>query len=93
MKVHESPTWVAFFKGEAAFYGSAGVPVLGSPQMFLYEDHSLFFDTPYHLTQRGKRIRTSQLIALLRPYFGAGDPALLDHPVPPISQHALLEAR
>ena len=49
------------------FYNSIDVPVLGSYSEFMY-DKSMFFDTVYHLNDRGRRYRTRQLIKLLQPY-------------------------
>lgn len=42
-------------------------PVLGRPVDFALPD-SLFFDTVYHLTSQGSKIRTDRLITLLSLY-------------------------
>ncbi|WP_420148968.1 hypothetical protein, partial [Spirosoma sp.] len=41
-------------------------PVIGSPKDFVMND-TLFFDTVYHLTQEGARIRTERLARTLTP--------------------------
>ncbi|ACV63613.1 hypothetical protein Dtox_2848 [Desulfofarcimen acetoxidans DSM 771] len=55
------------FKHITQFYHDINVPVLGSPQDFMY-DRSSFYDTNYHLTDRAMVHRTGQIILLLRPY-------------------------
>ena len=49
------------------FYQSIKVPVLGNPRNFMY-DHSWFYDTRYHLHDRGTRQNTKKIIDLLQPY-------------------------
>ncbi len=56
-----------FFISIQTFYQELGVPLLGHPQDFMYGT-SNFFDTNYHLNDRGCQERTQQLIHLLRPY-------------------------
>lgn len=41
--------------------------VLGAPADFVYDD-SLFFDSVYHLNAPGRRLRSVQLVGLLKPY-------------------------
>lgn len=69
--------WFDFYQGKTKteywqsikdFYHRIQVPILGEPEEFLY-DKSLFFDTSYHLNDRGVNQRTQQLIELLKPYF------------------------
>lgn len=55
----------------AAFYATAEVPVLGDYAEFLY-DADDFYDTAYHLNDRGKGKRTRQLLSYLRPYVAQG---------------------
>ena len=43
---------------------AGGVPVLGSPQSFVFADN-LFFDSIYHLNAAGRQLRTQRLIRLL----------------------------
>jgi hypothetical protein len=50
------------------FYRKMNVPIIGKPEDFMYDDKSMFFDTIYHLNDKGVRYRTQQLIPLLRPY-------------------------
>ncbi|MGB5898533.1 MAG: hypothetical protein WBG66_10080 [Geitlerinemataceae cyanobacterium] len=68
--------WFDFYQGKTKteywqsikdFYHRIQVPILGEPEDFLY-DKSLFFDTLYHLNDRGVNKRTQQLIELLKPY-------------------------
>lgn len=49
------------------FYKSINVDVLGNPEDSMY-DKSMFYDSIYHLHDRGVKVRTKQLIKLLRPY-------------------------
>ncbi|MEB3826133.1 hypothetical protein [Phormidium sp. CCY1219] len=56
-----------YFQSIKDFYQEIGVPVLGEPEDFMY-DKSMFYDTSYHLHDRGTRHRTRQTIDLLLPY-------------------------
>ncbi|MDY6802761.1 MAG: hypothetical protein SXA11_03010 [Cyanobacteriota bacterium] len=56
-----------YFQSIKDFYQSIDVPILGEPRDFMY-DPSLFYDTIYHLNDRGTRRRTQKLIELLLPY-------------------------
>ncbi len=47
------------------FYEERGVPVLGAPLDFNFE-RKYFLDTPYHLNEKGRKIRTSRLAQLLQ---------------------------
>ncbi|MBW4497212.1 MAG: hypothetical protein KME26_29975 [Oscillatoria princeps RMCB-10] len=55
------------FQNYQDFYRQMQVPVIGHPLDFMY-DKSMFYDTIYHLNDRGVRQRTRQLIELLKPY-------------------------
>jgi hypothetical protein len=55
-----------FFHEIEKFYDGRKVPVLGKPEDFMY-DKSMFYDTSYHLNDRGVRYRTQQIIELVRP--------------------------
>jgi hypothetical protein len=56
------------FQDIEIFYRRINVPIIGKPEDFMYDDKSMFFDTIYHLNDKGVRYRTQQLIPLLRPY-------------------------
>jgi hypothetical protein len=56
-----------FFQSIEDFYKRMKVPILSNPTNAMY-DKSMFYDTMYHLHDRGRRYRTRQLIDLLRPY-------------------------
>jgi hypothetical protein len=62
---YQAPIYQEFFQDIEKFYQSLGVPVLGNYRDFMY-DISLFYDTRYHLNDRGMRYRTNHLIDLLR---------------------------
>ncbi|WP_036478989.1 hypothetical protein [Myxosarcina sp. GI1] len=64
---YQQPESQAFFQSIADFYRSLDVPVLGQPQEAMY-DKSMFYDSIYHPHDRGKRLRTEELIQLLQPY-------------------------
>lgn len=65
--IYKLPKYQKFFQAIEKFYQDIGVPVLGKYSDFMY-DESMFFDTYYHLNDRGVRHRTRQTINLLRPY-------------------------
>ena len=60
-------TQQCFFKKIEQFYANLQIPLLGKPEDFMY-DKSMFYDTSYHLNDRGVRYRTQQIIGLIRPY-------------------------
>lgn len=62
---YKKPIYQDFFHKIEGFYKSIGVPVLGKYSDFMY-DKSMFYDTHYHLNDRGTRQRTKQLIDLLK---------------------------
>lgn len=64
---YKEPGYQEFFLSIQKFYTSIDVPVLGKYTDFMY-DKSMFYDTVYHLNDRGMRHRTRQLIDLLQPY-------------------------
>lgn len=64
--VYKEPVKQKFFRKIEKIYANAKVSMLGKPEKFMY-DKSMFFDTSYHLNDRGVRYRTKQLIELLRP--------------------------
>lgn len=64
---YSEPETQLYFQSIKDFYQSLNVPVLGEPRDFMY-DKSMFYDTEYHLHDRGVRLRTQQLIQLLQPY-------------------------
>ena len=64
---YKQPNYQDFFQNIKDFYNSIDVPVVGNYSEFMY-DKSMFFDTVYHLNDRGRRYRTRQLIKLLQPY-------------------------
>lgn len=42
------------------------IPILNTPKTFLYPD-DYFFDTMYHLKEKGKKMRTETMIQILKP--------------------------
>lgn len=66
-EVYTEPDYQQYFQVFEDFYRELGVTVLGKPDDFMY-DKSLFYDSAYHLNDRGMRQRTQQLINLLQPY-------------------------
>ena len=56
-----------FLKSIEDFYQSIKVPVIGNPMNFMH-NRSLFYDTGYHLNDRGTRQHTKKIIDLLQAY-------------------------
>lgn len=56
-----------FFQSINDFYQTIKVPLLGTYRDFMY-DKSMFYDTSYHMNDKGVRYRTKQLIDLLKPF-------------------------
>lgn len=48
-------------------YHRLGIPTVGTPKDFIY-DRSYFYDTVYHLNDRGVPMRTEKTIELLEPF-------------------------
>ncbi|MCT7984126.1 hypothetical protein NG796_12550 [Laspinema sp. A4] len=65
--VYQQPQQQAYFQSIKDFYHEIGVPILGEPKDFMYEK-SMFYDTIYHLHDRGVSQRTRQTLDLLLPY-------------------------
>ncbi|AFY85091.1 hypothetical protein [Oscillatoria acuminata] len=66
-EVYQEPAQQEYFQSIKDFYHEISVPVLGEPEDFMYEK-SMFYDTIYHLHDRGVRQRTRQTLDLLLPY-------------------------
>ena len=62
---YQAPIYQELFQDIEKFYQSIDVLVLGTYHDFMY-DISLFYDTRYHLNDRGRLYRTNHLIELLR---------------------------
>jgi hypothetical protein len=62
-------------KIQAAFKASLQMPVLDTPDEVGYADE-YYFDTRYHLDQRGSQRRAEHLVAKLSPYLAAGPRAM-----------------
>ncbi len=56
-----------FFQDIEEFYQKLGVPLLGKARDFMYPQ-SMFFNSSYHLHDRGRSQRTQQVLDLLEPY-------------------------
>ncbi|MGB6297650.1 MAG: hypothetical protein WBF90_15900 [Rivularia sp. (in: cyanobacteria)] len=56
-----------FLRSIRKFYQQNNVPVIGKPEDVMY-DKSMFYDSAYHLHDRGMKIRTLQLIKSIQPY-------------------------
>jgi hypothetical protein len=65
--VYQEPAQQEYFQSIKDFYRELGIPVLGEPEDFMYEK-SMFYDTIYHLHDRGVRQRTRQTLDLLLLY-------------------------
>ncbi len=65
--IYQEPKQQEYFKSIKDFYQGIGVPILGEPEDFMYEK-SMFYDTIYHLHDRGVSQRTRQTLDLLLPY-------------------------
>ena len=50
------------------FARDLGVPVIGTPEDFLFSDKGLFWDSQYHLNHRGRAIATKRMIGLLKDF-------------------------
>ena len=55
----------AFFESIKNLYQTLNVPILGTPEEFMYEK-SLFFNSVYHLSDRGRTQRTLQIMDFFR---------------------------
>ena len=62
---YQQPIYQNFFQAIENFYKNIGVAVLGKPSDFMYEQ-SMFYDSRYHLHDRGVMIRTRKLIGLIK---------------------------
>ncbi len=66
-EVYQERSYQNIFQQIESFYKGIGVPILGKYSDFMY-DQSMFYDSRYHLNNKGVRIRTKQIIKLLEPY-------------------------
>jgi hypothetical protein len=64
---YQEPKQQSFFLSLEDFYRKIGVTVLDHPQDFMYSK-DLFYNTIYHLNDRGTYQRTKQTINLLKSY-------------------------
>ena len=64
---YKEPSVQDAFESIKKNYESLDVPIVGKPEEAMF-DMSLFYDSAYHLHDRGVRVRTEQLISSLRPY-------------------------
>lgn len=64
---YETPAAAAGFQHIVDQYRALGIPMLGSPKDFIW-DQADFFDTNYHLVEEAKLRRTALLVTCLRPY-------------------------
>ncbi|NEQ35658.1 MAG: hypothetical protein F6K40_04845 [Okeania sp. SIO3I5] len=64
---YKKPEAEKYFQSIQDFYQLIEVPIIGKPIDFMY-DTSFFYDTTYHLNDRGTRLRTKKLIELIQPY-------------------------
>lgn len=62
---YNSERYQAYLGNLQEYFKAKGIPTIGKPQDFFY-DRPLFFDTVYHLNEEGAKIRTAELIQLLR---------------------------
>lgn len=80
---YQQPGTQAFFESINKLYQTLNVPILGSPEEFMYEK-SLFFNSVYHLNDRGRKQRTRQIIDFL------GKSSLTIPPFPPATKNLFL---
>ncbi len=66
-EIYQQPNTQSLFKSIADFYAHLEVPIIGTPEQAMY-DISLFYDSQYHLHNRGVKIRTADLIEQLKPH-------------------------
>ena len=66
-EAYQQPNSQAYLQSIKDFYQGLNVPILGTPETAMY-DISLFFDSPYHLHDRGVKIRTEEFVKTLTPY-------------------------
>ncbi|NES81877.1 MAG: hypothetical protein F6K10_10995 [Moorea sp. SIO2B7] len=66
-EVYKYKKYQIFFKSIEDFYEKFDVPMVGQYRDSMY-NKSMFYDSKYHLHDRGVRHRTKKLIELLRPY-------------------------
>ena len=62
---YQQPGAQAFFQSIKNLYQTLNVPILGTPEEFMYEK-SLFFNSVYHLSDRGRTQRTRQIMDFFR---------------------------
>lgn len=62
---YQQPAAQAFFESIKNLYQTLNVPILGTPEEFMYEK-SLFFNSVYHLSDRGRTQRTLQIMDFFR---------------------------
>ncbi len=62
---YQQPGAQAFFESIKNLYQTLNVPILGTPEEFMYEK-SLFFNSVYHLSDRGRTQRTRQIMDFFR---------------------------
>lgn len=63
--IYQKPIYQDFFNRLQEFYKRLDVPVLGKPQDFMYHQ-DMFYDSAYHLHDRGVKKHTEDLIALIK---------------------------
>ncbi|VXD23803.1 conserved exported hypothetical protein [Planktothrix serta PCC 8927] len=64
---YQDPKTQEFFQSIKHFYTQAKVPVLGTPEDFMYNKF-LFYNSVYHLNDQGRQQRTQKIITLIEPY-------------------------
>lgn len=72
-EIYQQEQQQRFFNSIKKFYENNNVPVIGTAEDFMY-DNSMFYDSNYHLHDRGVKIRTLQLIELIQPYLKSSYP-------------------
>ncbi len=67
---YSEPPQQEFFRNIKNFYRQNDIAIVGEPEDFMY-DTSMFYDSIYHLHDKGVEVRTKQLIDKLTPYVAA----------------------
>jgi hypothetical protein len=60
-KEYDTPQYRRYFSELQKYFAQHNVPTIGAPQDFFFP-RDFFYDTAYHLNQKGMTIRTTQLI-------------------------------
>ena len=63
---YSSEEYVNAFNLINNFYEKRGISVLGNASDFFYDNVSLFYNSIYHLNNKGRKINTDKIISMLQ---------------------------